>query len=157
MPAQYSFVTNWELKAPLEEVWDTIYNSLEWPQWWQGVKSVVEIKPNDAGGVNGVRAYTWKSALPYRLTFSMQLTENEFLKKLKGIAFGELEGTGEWHFSEHNGIVHVQYNWDIVTTKKWMNAFAFLLKPLFRFNHNIVMHWGGTGLAKKLGTTLLKG
>ena len=157
MPEQYSFVTNWELKASLEDVWETIYNSLEWPEWWKGVQSVVEIQPNDESGVNGIRTYTWKSALPYKLIFSMQLTEKEPLKRLKGVAFGELEGTGEWLFSEHNGIVHVQYNWNIITTKKWMNTFAFLLKPIFKFNHNIVMHWGGEGLAEKLGTTLLKG
>ena len=157
MPEQYSFVTNWELKASLEDVWETIYNSLEWPEWWKGVQSVVEIQPNDESGVNGIRTYTWKSALPYKLIFSMQLTEKEPLKRLKGVAFGELEGTGEWLFSEHNGIVHVQYNWNIITTKKWMNTFAFLLKPVFKFNHNVVMHWGGEGLAKKLGTTLLKG
>ena len=157
MPEQYSFVTNWELKASLEDVWETIYNSLEWPEWWKGVQSVVEIQPNDESGVNGIRTYTWKSALPYKLIFSMQLTEKEPLKRLKGIATGELEGTGEWLFIENNGIVHVRYNWNIVTTKKWMNTFAFLLKPVFKFNHNVVMHWGGEGLAEKLGTTLLKG
>lgn len=156
MPSHYSFVTHWELKVPLEDVWNAIYDSLEWPDWWKGVQSVVEIQPNDESGVNGIRAYTWKSALPYQLTFSMQLTEKEPLKRLKGIAFGELEGTGEWHFSEKEGIVHVRYDWNIVTNKKWMNTFAFLLKPVFKFNHNVVMHWGGEGLAKKLGTTLLK-
>jgi hypothetical protein len=38
-----------------------------------------------------------------------------------------------------------------------MNTFSFLLRPVFALNHNIVMYWGGKGLAKKLGTTLLKG
>ena len=157
MPSQYSFVTNWELQAPLQDVWEAIYNSLEWPQWWRGVKSVTEIKPNDASGINGTRNYKWKSFLPYELSFSMQLTEREELKRLKGIAFGELEGTGEWFFTEHEGTVHLQYHWNIITNKRWMNTFAFLLKPLFKFNHDIVMHWGAIGLAKKLGTTLLKG
>ena len=156
MSAQYSFITNWELEASLEDVWNAIYNSLEWPEWWRGVQKVVEIQPNDSNGINGIRTYTWKSILPYELKFSMKLTEREELKRLKGMAFGELEGTGEWFFTENNGIVHVRYNWDIVTNKKWMNTFAFLLKPVFKFNHNIVMHWGGEGLAKKLGTTLLK-
>ena len=157
MPSQYSFVTNWELKAPLQDVWDAVYNSLEWPQWWRGVRSVVEIKENDANGINGIRRYKWKSFLPYQLTFSMRLTEKDLLRRLKGVAFGELEGTGVWAFTEQNGIVHVQYKWNIITNKKWMNTFVFLLKPVFKFNHNIVMQWGGKGLAKKLGTNLLKG
>lgn len=87
MPEHYSFATNWELKASVEDVWTAMYDSLEWPRWWRGVHSVVEIQPNDESGINGIRAYTWKSALPYQLTFSIQLTEKEHLKRLKGIAF----------------------------------------------------------------------
>jgi len=60
-------------------------------------------------------------------------------------------------FTEKDGIVYIQYNWNVVTTKKRMNTFSFLLRPVFALNHNIVMYWGGKGLAKKLGTTLLKG
>ena len=157
MQKKYSFVTHWELKASLEDVWNTVYNSMDWPQWWKGVYSVKEIRKNDASGINGIREYTWKKYIPYSLTFSMQLTEIEPLKRLKGVAFGELEGTGEWLFSQQDGIVHVQYNWNVVTNKKWMNTFSFFLAPFFNFNHNLVMHWGGKGLAKKLGTTLLKG
>ena len=155
MPEQYSFVTNWELRAPLEDVWNAVYNSLEWPQWWRGVKSVIEIQKNDENGINGIREYTWKSFLPYQLKFSMQLTEKEHLKRLKGVAFGELEGTGEWTFKQELGNVYVQYNWNMVTNKKWMNTFSFLLKPVFKFNHDVVMYWGGKALAKKLGTSLL--
>lgn len=140
MPKKYSFNTHWELKASLHEVWDAIYNSLEWPQWWKGVYKVTEIKPNDADGINGIRAYTWKSVLPYELLFSMRLEECDPMKRMKGIAFGELKGIGEWTFNEHDGIVDVHYYWDVVASKKWMNTFSFLLRPLFALNHNIVMH-----------------
>lgn len=157
MATQYSFVTNWKFKASRKQVWDMVYNSLDWPGWWKGVYSVIEIKKNNADGIGGVREYTWKSALPYKLTFTMKLTEKEELKRLKGISFGELEGTGEWLLTESKGIVHVQYNWNVTTTKKWMNSLAFLLKPLFRFNHNVVMHWGAISLAKKLKADLILG
>lgn len=155
MTQQYSFVTHWKMKASLQDVWNAIYNSLEWPQWWKGCISVIEIKENDETGINGIRKYTWKSAMPYRLTFLMQLTQKQSLKRLFGNATGELQGNGEWIFSEQEGIVHIQYNWNIITNKKWMNTFSFLLKPLFKINHNILMNWGGKGLAKKLGTELL--
>src|SRR5664279_3018627 len=110
METQYSFVTNWELESPLQEVWDAVYNSFEWPQWWKGVLSVEEIEKEDANGINGVNAYTWKSALPYKLAFTMRLTEKLPMKRLKGIAFGELEGQGEWIFKEQKGIIQIQYN-----------------------------------------------
>ena len=157
MKQQYSFVSKWEIDAPLQQVWDVINASLEWPQWWKGVVSVEEIEKEDANGINGVNTYTWKSALPYKLTFTMRLIEKQPMKRLKGIAFGELEGEGVWTFNEQNGVVQIQYNWDVYTKKAWMNYLSFLLKPAFRYNHNIVMHWGAIGLAKKLNARLVKG
>ena len=82
------------------QVWEAIYNSLEWPEWWQGVHEVIEIKKNDFNGINGIRKYTWKGFLPYKLTFTMRLAENEYLKHMTGIAFGELEGKSEWFFAD---------------------------------------------------------
>jgi hypothetical protein len=157
MKTQYSFVTKWEIEASLPQVWDAIYTSIEWPRWWKGVLSVQEIEKEDANGINGVNAYTWKSVLPYQLKFTMRLTEKQPMKRLKGIAFGELEGQGEWTFNEQNGVIQIQYNWDVYTKKAWMNYLSFLLKPAFRYNHNVVMHWGAIGLAKKLNAKLVKG
>ena len=151
----YKFITNWQIKAPLNDVWFAIYESTEWPAWWKGVKAVTTIKENDANGINGVRRYTWKSVLPYTLSFNMQLTEKRDFIFLKGIAFGELEGDGTWHFSEENGITKVQYNWNVETNKAWMNYFSFALKPLFKLNHDVVMRWGAVCLAKKLNATLV--
>ena len=80
---------------------------------------------------------------------------NELYKKLAGKAFGELEGNGTWYFEETDGITYVQYHWNVVTNKGWMNYLSFLLKPAFNYNHNIVMRWGAEGLAKKLNATLI--
>ncbi|HEV7645414.1 MAG TPA: hypothetical protein VGO50_15835 [Pyrinomonadaceae bacterium] len=41
------------------------------------------------------------------------------------------------------------------TTKSWMNFISPLAKPFFRWNHNIIMGWGGEGLAKRLNCALL--
>lgn len=62
----------------------------------------------------------------------MKLVEKNELQSLKGIAFGELQRNGEWLFAQKASIVYVQYNWNVITKKKWMNTFSFLLKPLFR-------------------------
>ena len=157
MNNKYLFTTHWQIEAPIKLVWDAIYNSMEWPNWWKGVQSVEELIKGDVNGLNGSRRYIWKSVLPYSLVFNMRLIEKEEPRRLKGIAFGELEGMGEWHLSEQNGITDVIYNWDVVTTKKWMNSLAFILKPIFKLNHNVVMHWGALGLAKKLSAKLIKG
>ena len=151
----YFFITRWQIATPVEDVWNLIYESADWPQWWKGVQTVKVLQENDAGGINGVREYTWKSALPYTLSFKMKLVEKMEYKLLRGIAFGELEGEGTWHFEEENGITKVQYNWKVQTNKVWMNYFSFLLKPMFKFNHDVVMKWGAKGLAKKLNARLI--
>ena len=151
----YSFVSCWQIAAPVKELWESIYESAYWPKWWKGVECVKIIKENDVNGINGIREYTWKSALPYRLSFQMKLVEKIEYKLLRGIAFGELEGDGTWQFAEEKGITKVQYAWNVKTTKPWMNYFAFILKPIFNLNHNIVMKWGAKSLAKKLNAKLI--
>ena len=146
----YKFITQWRIKAPVIDVWYAIYRSEQWPAWWKGVREVKVIRENDANGINGIREYTWKSMLPYTLSFRMQLVEKEDFKFLRGIAFGELEGEGTWYFKEENGITRVQYNWNVKTNKAWMSYFAFILKPLFKLNHDVIMKWGAKGLTKKL-------
>lgn len=155
MQQKYSFVTRWQINAPIEKVWDAIYESTEWPKWWKGVLNVQVLDKGRPNGVDGVRRYTWKSALPYKLSFDMRLTERQDLKQLHGIAFGELEGEGTWLFEQIGDSCYVQYNWDVFTNKAWMNYLSFLLKPAFKFNHDVVMRWGAKGLAKKLGAELV--
>lgn len=152
---QYSFVTKWVIQAPVQLVWDSIYESAQWPGWWKGVLNVDVIEKGAPNGIDGIREYTWKSALPYKLSFRMKLVEREDNKMLRGIAFGELDGEGTWTFEEKNGISTIHYYWNVHTNKKWMNWFAFLLKPAFKYNHDIVMRWGAEGLSKKLNARLL--
>jgi len=73
----YEFVTIWRVSAPIDQVWNEINHSEAWPDWWKGVESVVELEKGDAAGVGSVRRYTWKSKLPYRLTFDMKAVRVE--------------------------------------------------------------------------------
>lgn len=154
--AQYEFVTIWRVKAPQEAVWDLIFNSDKWPNWWRGVERVEKVREGDANHVGAVYRYTWKSKLPYRLIFEMETTRVEPNSVLEGRAIGELQGTGKWTLSEENGLTTARYDWHVQTTKAWMNLLAPVARPFFSWNHDVVMSWGGEGLAKKLGTQLEK-
>jgi uncharacterized protein YndB with AHSA1/START domain len=153
--AEYAFTTVWCVEAPIEEVWQAIYHSEEWPRWWKGVERVEELKEGDDDGVGSVRRYTWKSRLPYRLTFEVVTVRVEPRRRLEGRARGELEGAGIWTLTEEGGVTVVRYDWTVRTTKMWMNLLAPLARPLFRWNHDAVMGWGGEGLARLLGTRLV--
>jgi len=154
----YSFVTIWRVKAPIENVWNEIYHSQDWPVWWKGVESVVEISKGDERGVGSVHRYTWKSKLPYSLSFDMKTVRIEPPVLLEGIATGELQGHGLWQLStsgsetagETAGETIVRYDWKVETTKWWMNLLAPIARPLFEWNHNVVMSWGAKGLSERL-------
>jgi hypothetical protein len=105
--------------------------------------------------VGGRHRIEWRSRIPYPLAFEFRTEEVDPPRRMAGRAFGELEGTGVWRLWHDGGITAVVYDWDVVTTKPWMNVAAPLARPVFAWNHNVVMRQGGEGLARRLGTRLV--
>lgn len=83
----------------------------------------------------------------------MRLVRVEPHALIEGEAVGELQGTGRWTFSEAGGLTAVRYDWNVSTTKPWMNLLAPLARPVFKWNHDVVMRWGAEGLAAQLSGT----
>jgi hypothetical protein len=150
MPKKYLFTTTWKIQAPLQHVWDAIYYSEQWPEWWKDFTSVTEIEKGDENSIGSVRVYRLKSPAIYTLRFNLLLTKRMDHRYLEGNATGELEGTGAWKFKEQGNITEVTCIWHVATNIKWMNAMAFLLKPIFRYNHGLVMKRGAYALAARL-------
>ena len=149
--SRYSFVTHWEIRSPLPRVWEALFRAEEWPRWWRGVESVVELEPaTGEHRVGSLRRFIWKSALPYRLTFDMRVTRVLPMERMESRALGELEGTGVWTFRLDGSVTRVRYDWEVRTTQPWMNWAAPLARPLFAWNHDVVMRWGGEGLKRLL-------
>jgi hypothetical protein len=153
--AEYRFLTTWLLASPRQPVWDAIYDSERWPEWWHGVLEAEKLKAGDADGVGQEGRYVWKSKLPYRLEFLIRTTQVEEPYLLQGEAHGELAGTGRWRLSEEGGVTAVLYEWNVRTTKAWMNLLTPIARPVFAVNHDYVMRNGAEGLAKLLGCELL--
>jgi uncharacterized protein YndB with AHSA1/START domain len=152
----YELVTEWHLDAPIGRVWDALYDVDGWPRWWKYVLAVETVEPGDDRGVGAVRRYTWGSRLPYRLSFNMRSTVVEPPHVLAGEAAGELNGAGRWTLTEDGATTRARYDWNVATSRAWMNALAPLLAPAFRWNHGQVMADGARGLARHLGVRLLK-
>ena len=147
----YQFATFWRINSPLPAVWDLIYHSEHWPEWWRGLESVVELDKGDENGLGNLRRYTWKGALPYRLTFDIRTTRIQLQVLIEGVSSGDLDGTGIWRFSREGDLTVVRYDWRVQTAKRWMNALVPVARPLFRWNHDKIMEWGRKGLVKRLG------
>lgn len=153
--ADYAFLTTWLLDCERERVWEAIYDQERWPEWWRGVEAAEELRSGDGDRVGAVSRMVWRSLLPYRVRFEVTTTRVERPHLMEGRATGELAGTGRWRLYEDDGVTAVLYEWNVATTRAWMNLLAPLARPVFEWNHDWVMARGGEGLAQLLGCHLL--
>ena len=152
--AGYFFLTTWIVDAPREAVWDAMYAVESWPAWWQGVQRVDKLEHGNGDGVGALYRHEWRSVIPYPVRFETRITSIEHPFLIEAAAAGELAGTGRWRFFDGRETA-VTYEWNVHTTRPWMNLLAPIARPIFRWNHNVVMHQGGRGLADLLGARLL--
>jgi Polyketide cyclase / dehydrase and lipid transport len=152
---EYRLITLWRIKAPVQPVFDAIFDSLRWPDWWPGADHVEERAPGDTDGVGSVRRYTWKGRLPYRVCFDARTTRIERMRVLEASVSGDLEGIGRWTFSDGGEVTTVRYEWHVRTTRRWMNLLAPIARPVFSRNHHLLMRQGAEGLADLLNSRLV--
>ena len=153
--ADYPLLTIWQIEAPIEDVWEAISHAERWPSWWKGVEKVEQLETGDEHGIGRVIRSTWKSKLPYRLVFESRTVNVQKPHTIEVEAIGESEGSGCWQLSQVGSTTEVRYYWNVRATKWWMNLLATVARPLFRWNHNVVMAQGGEGLAKLLKAKLV--
>lgn len=149
-PSEYRLTTHWAFPTAVATVWEELMHPERWPEWWRGVRAVELLEKGDASGVGAYRRMTWRSALPYELTFNMRTIRIEPQRRIEGVADGELAGRGIWTLTPGPPGTDVRYDWEVEATRPWMRALAPLAKPLFAWNHGVVMEWGRAGLAKRL-------
>ncbi len=153
--ASYSFLTTWILDAPRDDVWNAIYEIERWPEWWRGVRTRPEARGRRRRtAIGSLYRHEWRSVIPYPVRFETRITRIEPPHLIEADADGELAGAGRWRFFGGRETA-VTYEWNVRTTQLWMNLVAPIARPIFRWNHNVVMHQGGEGLAALLGARLL--
>jgi hypothetical protein len=153
--AEYSFLTTWLLEAPRQRVWEVLEDVAGWPTWWRGAVRVELRGAPRHDGVGGRYLVEWRSRVPYSVLFEFEVENVDEPLCMDGRARGDLAGRGTWRLYEDCGVTAVVYEWDVRTTKRWMNAVSPFARPIFEWNHDLVMRWGGEGLARRLGVQLI--
>ena len=108
------------------------------------------ISSGDSGGSGRTYRSFWRTRLLYTLTFEARTTRVVVPTVIEIESRGELNGAGRWSLAEEGSATRVRYDWNVSTTKTWMNWLAPVLRPLFAWNHDAVMKDGAAGLAKLL-------
>ena len=143
--AEYHFVSTWRLQAPIEQVWEELFHAERWPSWWKYVDRVDNLDPGAADGVGRRQYLLFRTRLPYKLGFEVRVTRVQPPSTLEAEASGELEGRGRWTLTREDGGTLVRYNWDVQTTKRWMNLLGPVARPAFVWNHDQLMREGARG------------
>lgn len=148
--ADFRLVSDWDLAAPPQRVWDALMRPTEWPTWWPAVTRADVIAAGVPSGVGSRLALEWKTALPYRLAFEILTTRVEPLALIEGEARGGLVGTGRWLLTATTSGTRLRYDWTVTVSAPGLRLVAPLARKAFVWNHGVVMRQGREGLGRWL-------
>ena len=136
----YRFVNIWRLNYRPEEVYRVLEDIGGYPRWWPEVRRVDRIDDST------VRIVA-RSVLPYNLTFQATDSRQDEQAGVLEIAMrGDLEGFSRWSIEPERSGTLVTFEEDVVARKESLRRFAAVARPLFRWNHAVMMRHGRRGL-----------
>lgn len=145
----YYLCEEWRVAASIERVWTAIRDLEAYPRWW---REFVEVKRvNEVRGVGAVIAVHAKAALPYHMYFTLETVVEERPRLAVVAVRGDLNGEMRWRLEAKGVGTHLIFDESVRTGKLLLNVFAPLFKPLFAWNHRVMMASGERGLRAYLG------
>src|SRR5215831_18212990 len=147
----YQFVDHWRVEGDVKEVADILEDALNLPRWWGSTYfAVKEIEPGEEHGIGKLISLHAGGWLPYTLRINFRTIESRYPHGFSMDASGDLEGKGIWTFEQDGPLVNIAYDWTIKANKPIIEKLSFLLKPIFRSNHNWTMRRGEESLRLEL-------
>ena len=149
---RYSFTTHWHVHAAPDLVSAILGEATDLPRWWPSVYlEAKELAPGQPGTRVGREiALHTRGWLPYTLRWNFRVVDNRHPRGFSIAAWGDFEGTGVWTFEPEAGGTHVRFDWNIVAEKPLLKYLSFLMKPIFRANHEWAMRRGEECLAREI-------
>ena len=151
--ARYHFTTSMGVTASRDRVWEVLADPVAHAGFWTWLQRVDVLDDGDAAGLGARHRLTFRTALPYTLVFEGEVVRADRPRLLEVRAEGELQGTGRWTLTD-GPVTEVTYEWLVETTRRWMNVLAPVARPLFSWNHDVLMRDFARGLAAATGSEL---
>lgn len=155
-PDQFELVSHWRLDASIEEVWQILSDAERWPDWWPCVETVEQVHPGEPGGERSRWHYTWKTMLPYKLRMELCVTRIDVPILLEADVRGDVCGCGACRLARKNDQTIVRYEWKVRAHRSWMKCLAPIARPVFVWNHRMVMNQGEASLAAWLASAVAR-
>lgn len=146
----FDLVSVWTFEAPADLVWAVIADGEHWPEWWSYVERVEQIGAGQSDGRFSVWRYSWKTLLPYKIHLDLRITRIDPPRLLEADVTGDLVGLGRFRIVALGGQTQVRCEWNVRTGRCWMTWMAPFARPIFAWNHRMVMRAGEVQLAGRL-------
>lgn len=153
LPRLYDWETEWNIDAPLPEVYRVMSTHDEGEPWWPSM-AVQAMAP--IPGVPGGQIVTYhvkqassvaRFAPPFVITSVTADVEPE--RRWRSVVSGDLAGVLETLFyAMPDGGTRVVYHWYVRVTKPLLNLLGYVTEPMFRASHDHVMREGEAGLRR---------
>jgi quercetin dioxygenase-like cupin family protein/uncharacterized protein YndB with AHSA1/START domain len=126
---EYTFLDEWHVAAPAEDVFDVLADAHTYPEWWKPVYLDVRTEGD-------FTLQHFKGRLPYHLHTRTRTVESERPYRLKGETDGDLRGTGIWTLAPAGEGTHVRFDWQVHADRRLLKLLTPILRPALRWNHN---------------------
>jgi hypothetical protein len=151
----FEFVTDWILDGTIEEVRTLIAMATKDPasvvELWSATFLRLDVRtPGDADSRGQVVELRTRGFLPYTLTWRVEMTEVQHLRRYVQVASGDLAGIATWTIEPVVAGVRVRLEWQVRANKPIIRWLAFLLRPLFARNHRWAMARGAEAASRAL-------
>ena len=133
MGREYVFVDEWDVRAPVEEVFEAIADVRAYPAWWRPV--YIEVEADGPPAVGRRSTQLFKGRLPYRLRTRSELVRLERPNAIERTFEGHLSGRSLWTFTRTDEGTHVRFAWRVNADRPLLRYLTPILRPLFRWNH----------------------
>jgi uncharacterized protein YndB with AHSA1/START domain len=134
MAAEYVFIDEWDVEAPIEAVFNALADTRTYPDWWKPV--YIQVDADCGPAVGCVSKQLFKGRLPYQLKTTSEIVRMDPPRELEVKVEGDLSGRGIWTLTPSNGRVHVRFDWRVNADRGFIRVLTPVLRPLFRWNHN---------------------
>ena len=145
----YSFVDEWLVPAPAEEVYEFLSRPRDYPRWWGDAFLEGEGDPAPAAPGKRARLVT-RGRLPYRLRWELVCVEADAPRRLVSQIHGDFVGDGIWTFAPSDAGTRVVLEWRVEVRKPLVRHLTPLLRPLLAWNHRWAMRRGQESIVAEL-------
>jgi len=127
--------------APPARVHEVLVDLEHYPDWWPQVRAVASLGDDSA-------VVVCRSLLPYDLELVLDAVSRD-PTRLEVRISGPIEGTASWTLRPDPVGTAMTYRQEVVATGSLALA-SYVLKPLLRWNHAVMMRGFDKGMADRL-------